>query len=47
MPTLFRFLAIMITLVGIVVGVALILTSTVEPEQRETVITIAPSRLSK
>ena len=47
MPTLFRFLAVLLTIGGIVFGLGIILTNTVEPEQRETIITIAPSRLSK
>ncbi len=47
MPTLFRIFAIIAVLFGIVFGLALILTSTVEPEQQEIVVTIPPSNLGK
>jgi hypothetical protein len=47
MPTLFRFLAAMIALAGLVIGTAMILANTVEPESREITIAIPHTRFNK
>jgi hypothetical protein len=47
MPTLFRFLAAVLALGGIIFGLGLVLTASVEPEPREISVAIPPTRLLK
>lgn len=47
MPTLFRFLLVVGLLAGLVYAAMIALVTFVEPEQREIVQTVSPSRLNK